>query len=320
MINEILKLAQKTLEIESQAVEGLINQLDANFNHAVEAILSSNGKLIITGMGKSGIIGKKIAATLASTGTPSFYIHPGEAFHGDLGMIESNDVILALSYSGETDEVLKLIPFFRSNRNTVISLTRSIDSTLGRNSDVHISVSVVKEACPHDLAPTSSTTATLAMGDALAVVLMNQRNFKAENFAIFHPGGSLGKRLLYRVEDVMTAKNLPLNKPNDDINELFYVISRGKLGISVVVDEDQRVLGLITDGELRRTMQKVGKKIFDLNAIDLMNPQPVGVLHGTMLTKAEEIMRATRYKALLVTDSNKRLVGILDISVIQSTF
>lgn len=318
MKTSALEHARQTLEIEARALLDLIPMLDQQFELAVQAVLNSRGKLIVTGMGKSGIIGKKIAATLASTGTPSFYMHPGEAFHGDLGMIEPNDIILAISYSGETDEVLRLIPFFRKQGNVLIAFTRSADSTLARHAHYHISIAVEKEACPHDLAPTSSTTATLAIGDALAVALMHQRGFQPENFAVFHPGGSLGKRLLLKVSDVMSSENLPVSRADDSLQELFYTISHSRMGLSVVCDEDRNILGLVTDGELRRTMQKAGAEIFNYKAKQLMNPAPTCVSTETMLHDAEEIMNRTRFRVLLVTDRDKHLAGVLDISSIQS--
>lgn len=318
MKSTALEHARQTLQIEAQAILDLIPRLDHQFELAVTAILNSKGKLIVTGMGKSGIIGKKMAATLSSTGTPSFFMHPGEAFHGDLGMIEPSDIVLAVSYSGETDEVLRLIPFFRKQGNVLIALSKSPASTLAKHAHYHISIAVAKEACPHDLAPTSSTTATLAIGDALAVALMHLRGFQPENFAVFHPGGSLGKRLLLRVSDVMISDNLPVSKADDSLQELFFSISNSRLGLTVVCDEQGNILGLVTDGELRRTMQRVGAEIFNYSAKQLMNPSPTCISADAMLNDAEEIMTRTRFRTLLVTDRDKHLAGVLDISSIQS--
>lgn len=318
MKSTALEHARQTLQIEAQAILDLIPGLNHQFDLAVTAILNSKGKLIVTGMGKSGIIGKKMAATLSSTGTPSFFMHPGEAFHGDLGMIEPSDIVLAISYSGETDEVLRLIPFFRKQGNVLIALSKSPESTLGKHAHYHISIAVAKEACPHDLAPTSSTTATLAIGDALAVALMHMRGFQPENFAVFHPGGSLGKRLLLRVSDVMISENLPVSKADDTLQELFFSISNSRLGLAVVCDDHRNILGLVTDGELRRTMQKVGADIFNYSAKQLMNPSPTCISADSMLNDAEEIMSRTRFRTLLVTDKEKHLAGVLDISSIQS--
>ena len=234
---DIKKLAQEVFEIEAKEIANLSSRLTADFEHAIHAILQSSGKLIVSGMGKSGIIGKKIAATLASTGTPSFFLHPGEAYHGDLGMIEENDIVLLISNSGETDEVLKLIPFLKHQKNCTISMSGNEESTLAKNTKYHLNIAVDNEACPLFLAPTSSTTATLVMGDAIAVTLMKLRDFKEENFAKFHPGGSLGRRLLTTVGDVMRSQELPTTNSNATIKEVIQRITEGKLGLVVVLDE-----------------------------------------------------------------------------------
>ena len=235
---EIKKLAQEVFEIEAKEIANLSHRLTDDFEKSINAILESSGKLIVSGMGKSGIIGKKIAATFASTGTPSFFLHPGEAYHGDLGMIEENDVVLLISNSGETDEVLKLIPFLKHQKNCTISMSGNDNSTLAKNTNYHLNIAVEKEACPLFLAPTSSTTATLVMGDALAVTLMKLRDFKEENFAKFHPGGSLGRRLLTTVGDVMKKHELPITNSNATIKEVIQRITEGKLGLVVVSDEN----------------------------------------------------------------------------------
>ena len=260
---EIKKLAQEVFEIEAREIANLSNRLTEDFEKSINAILQSSGKLIVSGMGKSGIIGKKIAATLASTGTPSFFLHPGEAYHGDLGMIEENDVVLLISNSGETDEVLKLIPFLKYQKNCTISMSGNDESTLARNTRYHLNIAVEKEACPLLLAPTSSTTATLVMGDAIAVTLMKLRNFKEENFAKFHPGGSLGRRLLTTVGDVMKKNELPIIESAATIKEVVHKITEGKLGLVVILDKNS-IQGVITDGDIRRAMESREKDFFNL--------------------------------------------------------
>ncbi|HIC79149.1 MAG TPA: KpsF/GutQ family sugar-phosphate isomerase, partial [Sulfurovum sp.] len=242
-----IERAKEVFKIEADAIANLSKNLDSNFEGAIEAILHSKGKLIISGMGKSGIIAKKIAATMASTGTPSFFLHPAEAYHGDLGMIEKEDILLLISNSGETDELLRLIPFLKAQKNIIISMSRNIDSTLAKNSRYHLNIAVEKEACPLQLAPTSSTTATLVMGDALAVTLMELRGFKEVDFAHFHPGGSLGRRLLTRVEDVMRKENLPIVEGATSIQELIGTISKARLGLAIV-EEEGKIVGIVTDG------------------------------------------------------------------------
>ena len=264
---DIKKLAQEVFEIEAKEIANLSSRLTADFENAIHAILQSSGKLIVSGMGKSGIIGKKIAATLASTGTPSFFLHPGEAYHGDLGMIEENDIVLLISNSGETDEVLKLIPFLKHQKNCTISMSGNEESTLAKNTKYHLNIAVDNEACPLFLAPTSSTTATLVMGDAIAVTLMKLRDFKEENFAKFHPGGSLGRRLLTTVGDVMKKQELPTTNSNATIKEVIQRITEGKLGLVVVLDESG-IKGIITDGDIRRAMESREKEFFNLFAKD----------------------------------------------------
>ena len=247
---EILDLARRTLRIESAALGRMADSIDEKFVSAVDRILECRGKLIITGMGKSGLVGRKIAATLASTGTPSFFLHPGEAFHGDLGMISTGDVVLALSYSGETDEVLKIVPFIHSNGNRLISMTGNPQSTLAVHSDIHLDVAVDHEACILHLAPTTSTTAQIAMGDAMAIALMKMRNFTSCDFARLHPGGSLGRRLLATVGDVMRSDNLPVVGPDCTAKDMIHTISRCGLGL-IVVCEGDRIEGIVTDGDIR---------------------------------------------------------------------
>ncbi len=306
-MTDYISIAKDVITIEASALSKLVEKLDGNFSSSVEKVLASAGKTIICGMGKSGIIGKKIAATLASTGTPSFFMHPGEAYHGDLGMVSKDDVFIAISNSGETDEVVKLIPFLKDNGNVLIAMTGNPQSTLARASHHHLDVGVDQEACPLQLAPTSSTTATLAMGDALAVTLMKARDFKPENFARFHPGGSLGRRLLSRVENEMVTKNLPFLNANDDIASVISTISNGGLGLAIVqVGADVLV---ITDGDLRRAIEKYQRDLFSKTAQDLMVADPVMVKVGTRVEDALELMEARAITSLLVHDGEV-VVGV----------
>ena len=309
---DIKKLAQEVFEIESKEIANLSKRLTDDFEKAINAILQSSGKLIVSGMGKSGIIGKKIAATLASTGTPSFFLHPGEAYHGDLGMIEENDIVLLISNSGETDEVLKLIPFLKHQKNCTISMSGNDDSTLAKNTNYHLNIAVDKEACPLFLAPTSSTTATLVMGDALAVTLMKLRDFKEENFAKFHPGGSLGRRLLTTVGDVMKKKNLPIISSQATIKEVIQKISEGKLGLVIIIDNN-KIMGIITDGDIRRTMESREKDFFNLKAEDLMSNHPKLIYESDKLISASNIMSQHKINSLLVVNESNDLVGVVQV-------
>jgi len=306
-----IEKAKEVFNIESKAITDLSKNLDADFEEAVEAILNSNGKLIISGMGKSGIIGKKIAATMASTGTPSFFLHPGEAYHGDLGMIEKEDIVLLISNSGETDEVLKLIPFLKNQKNTIIAMSGKVDSTLAKNATYHLNVSVEKEACPLQLAPTSSTTATLVMGDALAIVLMELRGFKETDFAQFHPGGSLGRRLLTRVEDVMKKVDLPLVEMDTPMKALVQKISSARLGL-VVVMCGETIEGIVTDGDIRRAMESFQNNFFELGASDIMTKNPITIKRQAKLREAQKVMTELKVNSLLVVEENQ-LMGIVQI-------
>ena len=309
---DIKKLAQEVFEIESKEIANLSKRLTDDFEKAINAIIQSSGKLIVSGMGKSGIIGKKIAATLASTGTPSFFLHPGEAYHGDLGMIEENDIVLLISNSGETDEVLKLIPFLKHQKNCTISMSGNDDSTLAKNTNYHLNIAVDKEACPLFLAPTSSTTATLVMGDALAVTLMKLRDFKEENFAKFHPGGSLGRRLLTTVGDVMKKKNLPIISSQATIKEVIQRISEGMLGLVVIIDNN-KIIGIITDGDIRRAMESREKDFFNLKAEDLMSNHPKLIYETDKLISASNIMSQHKINSLLVVNESNDLVGVVQV-------
>jgi len=305
-------VAKEVFEIESKEIANLSKLLTEDFSGAIEAIFKTSGKFIISGMGKSGIIGKKIAATLASTGTPSFFLHPGEAYHGDLGMIEKNDIVLLISNSGETDEVLKLIPFLKEQGNIVIAMSGKPSSTLGKNSDFHLNVAVEKEACPLQLAPMSSTTATLVMGDAIAASLMKLRDFKDSDFAQFHPGGSLGRRLLTKVKDVMKNERLPLCCEETSAKDIIHTITDGKCGL-VVVCEEKKILGIITDGDIRRVMESLEENFFKLKAKDIMSKTPKKIYQDARLVEASDIMSENKINSLLVIDENSELSGIVQM-------
>ena len=309
---DILTLARETLHKEAEALTHMAAELDEQFVGAVDRILACTGKVILTGMGKSGLIGRKIAATLASTGTPSFYLHPGEAFHGDLGMISSEDVVLALSHSGETDEVLKIVPFIHSNGNVLISITSNPESTLAKNSDLHLNACVKEEACILHLAPTTSTTAQLAMGDALAIALMKARDFTAMDFARLHPGGSLGRRLLMTVGNVMRKNDLPIVASNCGATEMIHRMTRGGLGLIVIVDEGN-IVGIVTDGDLRRAMESLQAKFFDINVMDIATRSPKSINKNAKLIDAEKMMTQHKVNSLLVTDDDGELCGVIQI-------
>ena len=311
-MSAIRENAIHTIRTEAAAIAHLEQLLTDDFENAVRYVLGCKGKVIVTGMGKSGQIGKKIAATLASTGTPSFFLHPGEAFHGDLGMVSKEDVIFAISNSGNTDEVLELIPFFEDNGNVIIAMTGNPESTLARHATYHLNIAVDSEACPLSLAPTSSTTASLVMGDALALALMNERHFKEEDFARFHPGGSLGRKLLVRVCDVMRRDNLPIVPPTMRLADVIIAISKARLGIAVVV-ENERICGLFTDGDMRRTMQKYGNAFFDMPVSDVMTRTPKVISQRARISEAEALMQRYKIHSLPVVDENDKLVGIVEV-------
>ena len=308
----IKNIAKEVFEIESKEIANLSKLLTEDFEKAVKTVKDSKGKFIISGMGKSGIIGKKIAATLASTGTPSFFLHPGEAYHGDLGMIEKEDIVLLISNSGESDEVLKLIPFLKSQKNVTISMSGNPLSTLAKNTDYHLNIAIEKEACPLSLAPMSSTTATLVMGDAIAVALMKLRNFKDENFAKFHPGGSLGRRLLTTVETIMKKDSLPLCSKEDSIKDIIHKITEGKCGL-VIILEDDILSGVITDGDIRRAMETKEKDFFNLKAKDIMSENPKTISQNEKLTIASDIMNVNKVNSLLVVNDKKQFVGVVQM-------
>lgn len=303
---------EQCLRDEAKAILNLIPQLDENFEKAVELMYHCHGKVIVTGVGKSGNIGAKIAATLASTGTPAFFINPLDAYHGDLGAMTSEDVVLALSNSGQTDELLRFIPILLHMHVPIIGMSRNPDSLLAKYSTVHVKVYVEHEACPLNLAPTSSTTAALAMGDALAVALMRVRDFKPRDFAQFHPGGELGKRLLTTAEDVMRTDDLPIIPQDMHLGEAIIEVSRGKLGLGVALNDDKTIAGIITDGDIRRAMQKWQAEFFDHTVADIMTREPKTVLPNVKVSEIQRIMHRYKIHSVLVCDKEKHLLGIVD--------
>jgi arabinose-5-phosphate isomerase len=298
------------IEPQAKALEAAAARLDDAFGRAVQMILETRGRVIVSGMGKSGIIGNKIAATLASTGTPSFAVHPAEAYHGDLGMFTADDLAVLISYSGETEEVIRLIPSLRHFGVKIIAIVGNRQSTLGRNSDLVLDVSVEREACPNNLAPTTSTTVTLVMGDALAVALIERRQFKPQDFAVFHPGGSLGRRLLTRVKDVMHTE-LPICAPSDSMKEVIMTVTQAGLGLAVVVD-DGEIKGLITDGDIRRALFNYDS-LNDLSAASVMTRSPLTVNELEMFSDAENIMLKANITSLLVVSALGALTGVLKL-------
>lgn len=311
---DTLKIAKEVFATEAKAIEDLALNLDENFSKAIELMLHTKGRCIVSGMGKSGHIGAKIAATLASTGTPSFFIHPGEALHGDLGMLTPDDVLIAISNSGETEEILKIIPAIKKRKIPLIAMCGKKNSTLVKQGDIFLNISVKEEACPLQLAPMSSTTATLVMGDALAAALMKARNFRPDDFALFHPGGSLGRKLLTRVSDLMVSKNLPIVHPDTEFNDLVDVMTSGKLGLCLVL-ENEKLVGIITDGDLRRALKANDKPRFDFKAKEIMSVNSKVVDADAMASEAEEIMLKYKIKEIVVSKEDK-VVGIIQLYVI----
>ena len=296
---------------EAAAVLGLIQKLDDKFEQAVELMYDCKGKIIVTGVGKSGHIGAKIAATLSSTGTPSFFINPLDVFHGDLGVMTSDDVVLAISNSGQTDELLRFIPMVLHMHIPIIGMSGNPESLLAKYSTCHLNVGVEKEACPMNLAPTSSTMAQLAMGDALAIALIEKRGFQPRDFAQFHPGGELGKRLLTTAQDVMFKEDLPVLPPEMHLGEAIILVSKGKLGLGVAVVDD-KIVGLITDGDIRRAMEKWQAEFFDRTVSDIMTRTPKTVKADTKITEIQRIMNKYKVHSVLVVDDDNHLLGVVD--------
>jgi arabinose-5-phosphate isomerase len=310
-MSKIREVAIKCLEDEAQTLLDQIPFLDENFDRVVELIYDCKGKVVVTGVGKSGHVGAKIAATLSSTGTPAFYISPLDLFHGDLGVITPEDVVLALSYSGQTDELLRLIPFLLEQKTPLVGISGNPTSLLAKYSTYHLGIIVRHEACPLNLAPTSSTTATLALGDALACALMEMRGFKANDFARFHPGGSLGKRLLTTAHDVMRTEELPVVPPTMPMGEAVFHVSKGRLGLCVAMVDD-KVTGIITDGDVRRAMENSQDKFFHLTVGDVMTLNPKCVSAQTKISAIQQMMGDYKIHAVLVVDEEKHLLGIVD--------
>ncbi|HWR58477.1 MAG TPA: KpsF/GutQ family sugar-phosphate isomerase [Thermodesulfovibrionales bacterium] len=310
----LIDIAKKVLKTEADAVAGLIEKLNSDFEKAVDMIYHSRGRVVVTGMGKSGIIGKKIAATLASTGTPAFFMHPAEAIHGDLGMVTADDVIIAISNSGETKELVELIPFLKRFDVGLISMTGNLNSTLSRAASTSLDVSVKEEACPLGVVPTASTTAALAMGDALAVALLMKRGYREEDFAFFHPGGSIGKKLFIKVKDLMhTGNALPAVGPDISMIKAVMEISSKRLGLTLVCDHDQRILGVLTDGDVRRGIEKWDKALFDMKAGEVMSRNPKTISEDELAAKALSIMEHHSITALVVPDEEGRAKGVIHL-------
>ncbi|MBR5069677.1 MAG: KpsF/GutQ family sugar-phosphate isomerase [Bacteroidales bacterium] len=313
-MSEIIDTGIRCLTDEAQAILDLIPRMGAEFEKSIDLLLNCRGKVIVTGVGKSGHIGSKIAATLASTGTPSFYLNPLDAYHGDLGMIAPGDVVMAISYSGNTDELLRFIPLILEREIPIIGISGNPDSLLARYSTVHLNIAVSHEADPLNLAPTSSTTATLAMGDALACALVKVRHFEDADFARFHPGGSLGKRLLSKVRDFMATDALDIwtVSPEDMLSDVITKISQGRKGLVVALNADKDVVGIITDGDVRRAMQRHREAFFRLKVEDVMTRNPKRIHLDAKLSQAADLMLSNSIHALIVLDKDNRFCGIID--------
>lgn len=313
-MQSLIEVAKRVLTIEAQSLQELKERIDENFLKAVEIIHNSKGRVVVTGIGKSGLVGRKIAATLASTGTPSFFMHPAEASHGDLGMVTEDDVVIAISNSGETEEILRLIPYLKYFNVKIIALTGNPQSTLAKQAHVVLNVSVKEEACPFGFIPTASTTATLAMGDALAVALIMRNGFRKEDFAVFHPGGSLGRRMLTKVKDLMhTGQELPIAYPETLMLDAVLEISSKRLGVVVIVDENKKILGIITDGDVRRGVQKWGKELFELKASEIMTRNPKTINEEELAAVALSTMQKYSITSLVVPAADGTLKGIIHI-------
>ncbi len=314
MIENILDIAKKVLTIEADAISALSERLNSDFQKAVEAVYQSKGRVVVTGMGKSGLVGKKIAATLSSTGTPAFFLHPAEASHGDLGMVTSDDVIIAISNSGETEELIGLIPFLKRFDVKLISMSGNLASTLAKASDAAIDISVKEEACPLGIVPTASTAAAMAMGDALAIALLVKRGFNEKDFAFFHPGGSLGKKLFIKVTDIMrTGADLPFVTADTPLIQAVIEISSKRLGVVIVADTDKKFLGIITDGDVRRGIAKWGKDFFDMNSHEVMTKNPKTISAEELAAKALSIMQKHSITSLVVSDDSEKAIGIIHL-------
>jgi len=312
-------IARDVIAKEAEAIAGLLDRLDDNFDKAVEAILATTGRVIVTGMGKSGIVAKKIAATFSSTGTPAFFLHPAEAIHGDLGIVTARDTVVAVSKSGDTAELHQIMPAFKRLGLTIILLTGSVDSPMARGSDIVIDCSVPSEACPNNLVPTSSSTAAVVMGDALAIALFRKRGFSAEDFAKLHPGGALGRRLLLRVSDLMhTGDKIPLVSETTTVTDTLIVMSRGRLGTAVVIDTAGKLAGIFTDGDLRRLSER-GERFLDLPISRVMSKNPRTISPDAMLDEVLAKCEQHKITVMIALDADRRPVGIIHLhDVLQS--
>lgn len=317
---EIINRAVECLQCEAAAIQALIPRLDENFLRAVQLIRDCKGKIVVTGVGKSGHIGSKIAATLASTGTPAFFLNPLDAYHGDLGMLGSDDLVLAISYSGATEELLRFLPLIQAKRITIIGMSGNPSSLLAKYSDVHLDISVEREADPLNLVPTSSTTVTLALGDALACALIEAAHFQPSDFAMLHPGGDLGRKLLAKVRDVMVKENLPFLTPEMPMKAAIEIVTNGKLGVGIVVEnlpslqgeDGGRLLGIITDGDIRRAMQRLGQSFFSTPVSDIMSRNPKTINQNAKIVEAGEMMNHHSIHTLIVVDEGCKVVGVVD--------
>ena len=309
--NAIIERAAECLQCEAKAIESLISRLDDQFLRAVELIRDCQGKIVVTGVGKSGHIGSKIAATLASTGTPAFFLNPLDAYHGDLGMLGEKDLVLAISYSGATEELLRFLPLIQAKHIPIIGMSSNPNSLLAQYAAVHLNIAVEREADPLNLVPTSSTTVTLALGDALACALIEAAHFQPSDFAMLHPGGDLGRKLLAKVEDVMFTDNLPLIAPNAPMSEALEIVTNGKLGVGVVVEGEQLV-GIITDGDIRRAMQRLGQAFFTTPVSDIMARHPKTISRKARIVDAGEMMNHHSIHSLVVMDDNAHVCGVID--------
>lgn len=307
------EIVRDVLLTEAKELEKTANKISFDIEKAIDLIVNSKGKLIVTGVGKSGLVGAKIAATLASTGTSSFFLHPTEAMHGDLGMIGKDDIVLGISYSGESEELIQILPHLKRLNIPLIAMAKSENSTLAKYADVFINITVDKEACPLDTAPTSSTTLTMAMGDALAVCLMKKRDFKKEDFASFHPGGSLGKKLFVKVDDLLKKDNLPTVSRETKLKDAIIVMSEGRLGNVIIVDENRTVFGVLSDGDLRRALMNENFSI-NCNVEDIATLNPKTLKNKDLLASdALQIIENYKIQLLIVTDENNKLIGLLHI-------
>ena len=307
-----LQTAKETLDLYTQEIDRLKQRLSDEFSQAVELMLHCEGRVVVAGIGKSGLVGKKMVATFASTGTPSFFLHPTEAFHGDLGMLKPIDLVILISNSGETDDVNKLIPSLKNFGNKIIAITGNPHSTLGKYADVVLNIHVEREACPNNLAPTTSTLVTMALGDALAIALITARDFRAEDFARFHPGGSLGRKLLCRVRDVMNA-NVPVAEPTATFSECLSVMNEGRMGVAVIMQASE-LCGIITDGDIRRTLAKFGAESLNKTAEQIMSRNPKTIADSTFLGKAEEMMKQLHIHSLIALNDEGKVSGLMEFS------